>query len=175
MALVILIQPSIDPVTEVDLPVDEGPNMNEQNQTPELDAQILARDYQAPPWNPLLDEKHIRVVHHPYSQCPEERILLSDYNLDRRSPVPKDVCSSEAVRWYKPFKSEADFSFAEYVARVQLSNSDIDEFLRQHRDAWSIGSLISFKNHRRVRATIEKAVRTTTEVMNQLQSQPISI
>lgn len=158
--------PMIGPVIEDEtFPVDEH-ELAENDHTPEPGEPILLEfEHLAAPLDPLLLETHVRIVHHPFSLAPEERISLPAYNNNRKSPVPTDTPKREGAKWYRPFRSEADFSFAEYVARVQMSNTDIDDFLQRQRETWSIGSLISFRNYRKVRATIEKAVRTTTQVI----------
>jgi hypothetical protein len=65
--------------------------------------------------------------------------------------------------WWKPFQSEADFDFSEFITKHRLTKSVIDDLL-QRLTVWCNTSRISFKTHRDVDESTTAATASTTKV-----------
>jgi len=119
---------------------------------------------------PLLDESEpvIRVTYHPHSHRSDTWIPLPEYRHRRTSNSPIQGMASDtlpAQDWWKPFGSEADFDFTEFVTRHRLPNSVIDDLL--HRlGLWCDSAKVTFKTHRDVDNISAEAVASTTKVSN---------
>ncbi|KDQ11826.1 hypothetical protein BOTBODRAFT_113908 [Botryobasidium botryosum FD-172 SS1] len=67
------------------------------------------------------------------------------------APLPKDPGYAGPDPPWQPFSCLADFEFADFAARAQLSNAEIDELLQKMSKSWASGVCITFKNATHVR------------------------
>ena len=106
------------------------------------------------------DSARVIIQSHPASGMAEHSLTLNEY-LDRYQtiqPLRHSTNPRNCRPPYYPFKTKADFSFAEFVVEAQLSNSQIDNLLFKQSSEWSGNSLITFKSHRDVKKILESGV-----------------
>jgi hypothetical protein len=106
----------------------------------------------------------IRIEHHPNSGLPDVVLTLDEYVARTNATVeqlydlsnPAGVETNEAHNssthppWY-PFRTQADFDFAEFVSMLRLSNPEIDALIKRHKTVWmpsNVQANITFNSHR---------------------------
>jgi hypothetical protein len=111
-----------------------------------------------------LNEPHIRIVYHPASGLPEERLGIVEYQakMHANGAIPYQDPPSDTL--WEPFESEADFTFAEFVCQNHLPQAQIDRLIKLLKTTWSDSSKVSFKNHQDVTKALKFAKDKTTLV-----------
>ncbi|KDQ12670.1 hypothetical protein BOTBODRAFT_45772 [Botryobasidium botryosum FD-172 SS1] len=112
-----------------------NPDSPEPPQPPEPPAQPPA--VAAPP--------SYRIVYHPASMRPPD--VLSESS----APPPDDPVYAGPDPPWQPFSCLADFEFADFAARAQLSNAENNELLQKMATSWASNVCITFKNAGHVR------------------------
>jgi hypothetical protein len=102
----------------------------------------------------------VTIQSHPTSGIPERSLTLDEYLGQYQSiqPLRPDSNPRNCRPPYYPFKTKADFSFAEFIVDAQLSNSQIDDLIFKQSSEWSGTSLVTFKSHRDVKKILESSV-----------------
>src|ERR1700722_6706584 len=110
-----------------------------------------------------LSEIHIRIVHHPASGLPDERITIPEYQ-ERMCETSTASHQNPSDTLWEPFQSEADFTFADFVCQNRLSQAQIDRLIKLSKATWSDSSKVTFRNHQDVRKALDHAKDKTTLV-----------
>lgn len=147
----------------VELPVDDvqdlhsfpGSPPNEHAPTP---AALL---------EPQLDsgKQYVRIKYHESSNKSEDILTLDEYLLTSSAKI-YDVTEEITKTWWHPFKSSADFTFAEWTSSKGHSKQDFNRLQKLVDSEWSNhGSKISFKSYSEFEKTLEHAKSMTTKVI----------
>jgi len=110
-----------------------------------------------------LSEIHIRIVHHPASGLPDERITIPEYQ-ERMCATSAASHQNPSDMLWEPFESEADFTFADFVCQNRLPQTQVDRLIKLFKTTWSDSSKLTFRNHRDVRKALDQAKDKTTLV-----------
>jgi hypothetical protein len=131
-------------------------------------------DTLAPSTNHLepAQEPIMRLVYHPHSHYPEEQLPLQVYQERTNSPTEQTECTTVEQEWWRPFQSEADFDFSDFVTEHRLPKLVIDDLL-QRLEVWCNTLRISFKTHRDVDKFTEAAAASTTKVSGKFKSEEV--
>jgi hypothetical protein len=72
--------------------------------------------------------------------------------------VIRSVSHKDALEMsWEPFKSEANFTFADFVCQNHLPQSQIDHLIKLLNTSWSDSSKVTFKNHQDVTKALKLA------------------
>lgn len=120
--------------------------------------------------NDQSDVPFFKVVYHPHSQRPDSIIPLdgSPNSLLDDAPAilgtgPRPLLST--TRPWAPFRSYADFSFAEQMVNQRVSGHNVDTYLHLINSEWSRGgSALSFRSHHDLRNALDAAQKLVIPV-----------
>ncbi|TDL21304.1 hypothetical protein BD410DRAFT_298266 [Rickenella mellea] len=110
---------------------------------------------------------YVRIQHHPSSKLPDKVYTLDEYLESRAREDTKSTLGLKKpdatvpkvhhkLPWF-PFKTEADFDFAEFAHKYRLTNPQVDDHLRRMRSIWCKGGDmdLTFKSHHDIDAVLE--------------------
>ncbi|KZW01927.1 hypothetical protein EXIGLDRAFT_760523 [Exidia glandulosa HHB12029] len=106
---------------------------------------------------------YFRIVYHPHSRQSEKIVPLDGAQSSLLDGVPAVLGSGprpllSASRPWAPFRSYADFTFAEIMVNRRASGHEIDQELHLIDSQWSKGgSALSFRSHRDLKLALEAA------------------
>ncbi|KZV95472.1 hypothetical protein EXIGLDRAFT_820424 [Exidia glandulosa HHB12029] len=120
-------------------------------------------DRSSPAADPQPSVPYFRIVYHPHSRQPDRLVPLDGSSQTLRDGIPallgcgpRPLLSS--TRPWAPFRSYADFTFAEEMVNQRQSGLYIDRHLRLIDSHWSKGgSALSFRSHRDLGLALEAA------------------
>ncbi|KZV79960.1 hypothetical protein EXIGLDRAFT_817958, partial [Exidia glandulosa HHB12029] len=100
---------------------------------------------------------YIKIVYHPHSGRVDDIIRLDTESSEPTNSVPIGTSPPDERPW-APFRSRADFEFAESAVNEKLSRKTVDTHLKGMHGPWSrSGSNISFQNHDDLRRSLDAA------------------
>lgn len=107
-------------------------------------------------FGPTLPRVYIRISPHPNSGRPDQIISL-DGDAEHRTEAPAPAQSD--LPSHAPFRSLADFLFAEVAVKLRWSNSEVDDILGRLHGPWTAPnqSNVSFRHHRDLEASLAAA------------------
>ncbi|KZV97954.1 hypothetical protein EXIGLDRAFT_810450, partial [Exidia glandulosa HHB12029] len=106
---------------------------------------------------PNVPRAYIKIVHHPHSGRPPDIIPLDDDVPTPAQPESVDATTRSDRPW-APFRSRADFEFAESAINDKLPRRTINVHLQGMHAGWSRdGSNISFETYEDLRRSLDAA------------------
>lgn len=122
------------------------------------------------PFSPLADtpqdvpRAYIKIVYHPHSGRQPLIVPLDGNTPAQTTNTAKDAPQSGDRPW-APFRSRADFEFAESAVNEKMSHHAVDVHLQGMHGSWSrSGSNISFRNYDDLRRSLDAARDLITDV-----------
>lgn len=156
------------PPLDEDAPLDvDEPAGDSQGQTGALIMHFtlfLAHSHLASP--PPVPQAYIKVVYHPHSGKAPEIV-----SLDSHTPSGPAVAENTTLddRPWAPFRSRADFEFAESAVNEKLSRKAVDVHLTGMHGSWSRdGSNVSFRDYNDLRYSLDAARDFVTDVSTRI-------
>ncbi|GJE89869.1 hypothetical protein PsYK624_059800 [Phanerochaete sordida] len=124
---------------------------------------MTAPEAVTPASSTVLPETYIKLVYHPHSGIEQPAVIPLD-SAQASSPI--DETAQLLRRWaqlekcmkpWAPFRTRADFEYAESVVKGTLGDGIVDLQLRGMRNGWCEHSNITFQNHDGLRESLAAA------------------
>ena len=113
---------------------------------------------------PMQMQQYIRIEYHPHSRRADTIIDLSSSS---GLVSPRNSSQPQSAKPFAPFPTHQDFTFAEHVVTSNMTNSDIDGFIKQlcgGKNAWAENCRFQARTAQTVRQYLDQAAHSFANV-----------